>query len=242
MSYITWTPHAVSSEAKPWAALAWRIVEAQHVASTMKTVDDATEQDILEMLLESSKPPQPAATARLDYLLATPFRYDPLRSGSRFRGVNDPGVFSGAGSVRTACAELGYWRWKFLQDAVDLTQIEPVPFTAFCVQLATEAVDLRLPPFAADPDDWTHPYDYSATQNFARIAREAGIGGILYSSVRDPEPGWCVAVLDPAAFASPKPEPAMQTWWLAVQQDAVVWRRDTERLMFATNHWQTTSA
>lgn len=242
MSYITWTPHAVSSEAKPWAALAWRIVEAQHVASTMKIVDDATEQDVLEMLLESSKPPQPAATARLDYLLATPFRYDPLRSGSRFRGVNDPGVFYGAGSVRTACAELGYWRWKFLQDAVDLKQIEPVPFTAFCVQLATEAVDLRLPPFAADLDDWTHPSDYSATQSFARIAREAGIGGILYPSVRDPEPGWCVAVFDPAAFASPKPEPAMQTWWLAVQQDAVVWRRDTERLMFATNRLQTTSA
>lgn len=239
MSYTTWTSHAVSSEARAWKALAWRIIEAQHVASTMKIVDDAAEQDVLEMLLESSKPPQPAATAQLDYLLATPFRYNLLRSGSRFRGVSDPGVFYGAGSVRTACAELGYWRWKFLQDAVDLTQIEPVPFTAFCAQLATAAVDLRQPPFAPDLDSWTHPSDYSATRSFTRIAREAGIGGILYPSVRDPEPGWCVAILDPAAFASPKPDPAMQTWWLAVQQDAVVWRRDTERLMFATGSWQT---
>lgn len=241
MSYITWTPHAVSSEARPWAASAWRIVEAQHVASTMKIVDDVIEQDILEALLESSKPPLLAATDQLDYLLATPFRYDPLRSGSRFRGVNDPGVFYAAESVRTACAELGYWRWRFLQDAFDLEQIEPVPFSAFCVQLATETVDLRLMPFAVDLDDWTHPSDYSATQNFARIAREAGIGGILYPSVRDPEPGGCVAILDPAAFASPKPDPAMQTWWLAVQQDAVVWRRDTERLMFSTSGWKTTS-
>jgi len=71
------------------------------------------------------------------------------------------------------------------------------------------------------------------------IAREARIGGILYPSVRDPAPSWCVAVLDPAAFASPEPDPVMQTWWLAVQQDGVVWRRDNERLEFAARPWQT---
>ena len=37
----TWTPPAVSSEARPWVGRAWRMVEAQHVASTMKIVDDA---------------------------------------------------------------------------------------------------------------------------------------------------------------------------------------------------------
>ena len=213
------------------------MVEAQHVASTMKIVDDAAEQDVLEMLLEGSKPPQPSTVSRLDYLLATPFRYDPLRGGSRFRGATDPGVFYGAESVRTACAELGYWRWKFLKDAVDLERLEPVAHTAFRVGLATDVVDLREPPFATDLSAWRHPTDDSATQAFARVAREANIGGILYPSVRDPEPGWCVAVLEPAAFASSKPDPAMQTWWLAVQQDAVVWRRDSERLVFASTPW-----
>jgi len=239
VSCTTWTPLAVSSEARAWSAPAWRMVEAQHVASTMKIVDDAAEQDLLEALLEGSKPPQPSTVAKLNYLLATPFRYDPPRGGSRFRGATDPGVFYGAESVRTACAELGYWRWKFLKDAVDLERIEPVAHTAFRVELATDVVDLSQPPFVANLSAWRHPADYSATQAFARIAREARIGGILYPSVRDPAPSWCVAVLDPAAFASPEPDPAMQTWWLAVQQDAVVWRRDNERLEFAARPWQT---
>ena len=84
----------------------------------MKLVDDAAQQDVLEMLLEGSKPPLPSSASRLHYLLATPFRYHPLRSGSRFRGPTDAGVFYGGECARTTCAELGYWRWKFLQDAV----------------------------------------------------------------------------------------------------------------------------
>ena len=67
----------------------------------MKLVDDAAQQDVLEMLLEGSKPPLPSSASRLHYLLATPFRYDPRRGGSRFRGATDPGVFYGAQRVRT---------------------------------------------------------------------------------------------------------------------------------------------
>lgn len=89
------------------------MVEAQHTASTMKIVDSRDEQDVLE----ESKPARPAAAEALDFLLATPFRYDPRRGGSRFRAATDPGVFYGAESVRTAGAKLGYWRWRFLIDA-----------------------------------------------------------------------------------------------------------------------------
>jgi hypothetical protein len=113
----------------------------------MKLVDNRDEQDLLEPLLESSRPAQPADTTALDYLLATLFRYGPKRGGSRFRAVTDPGVFDGAESVRTAGAELGYWRWKFLKDAVDLDRIEPVAHTAFQVVVATPVVDLQRPPF-----------------------------------------------------------------------------------------------
>ena len=237
MSCTTWTPRAVSSEARSWAAPLWRMVEAQHVASTMKIVDDAAEQDLLEKLLEDHKPPRPSNVAGLHYLLATPFRYPTQRGGSRFRSATDPGVFYGAGSVRTACAELGYWRWKFLTEAVDLDRIEPVAHTAFRVHMATDVIDLRRPPFDTDSCAWQHPTDYSATQALARVTREASIGAILYTSVRDPEPGWCAAVLDPAAFARPKPDPAMQTWWLTVQNAAVVWRRDSEHLFFNADSW-----
>lgn len=232
MSSSTWTPLAVSSEARDWRASIWRIVEAQHVASTMKIVDDAAEQDLLESLLETSKPPLPDPTDGLDYLLATPFRYSPARPGSRFRAVTDPGVFYGAATVRTACAELGYWRWKFLQDAEDLDKIGPVAHTAFRAEVYTTAVDLRADPFGKDAAYWTHPTDYTATQSFARIARAAGVGAIVYRSVRHPEPSWCLAVLTPGAFAGKKPHPARQNWWLAVHPGEVVWRRDHRVMVF----------
>ena len=38
MSPITWTPTALASEARPWHGRAWRVVEDQRVASTMKLV------------------------------------------------------------------------------------------------------------------------------------------------------------------------------------------------------------
>lgn len=237
MSFTTWTPHAVSSEARPWQGAVWRMVEAQHIASTMKIVDTRDEQDLLEALLESSKPAPPAAAQQLDYLLATPFRYDSLRGGSRFRGAADPGVFYGAESVRTAAAELGFWRWKFLKDAADLERLEPVAHTAFKADVATTTVDLRLEPFAKDEATWKHPSDYAATQAFARVAREANVGAILYPSVRDPQTGWCLVLLTPVGFAKSKPHAQTQTWFLAVSQNGVSWRRESEAWEFSTASW-----
>jgi len=236
VSCTTWTPREVLAEATRWSAAAWRVVEAQHVAATMKLVDDAAEQDVLEALLEESKPPRPAGTLHLHYLLATPFRYPPRPGGTRFRGATDPGVFYAAEHVRTACAELGYWRWRFLLDAA-LERIGPVAHTAFRVRLATTIVDLRKPPFDKDAPCWTHPTDYSGTQAFGRTVREADVGAIVYRSVRDPSPAWCVAVLTPTAFASASPQPDRQTWWIAVQSDGVFCRRDGESFVIRSSGW-----
>ena len=237
MSYSTWTPRAVSSEARPWRGVIWRIVEAQHTAATMKLVDSADEQDLLESLLDTGKPAWPDATGHLDYLLATPFRYPPREGGSRFRAGTDPGVFYGAGSVPTACAELGYWRWRFLRDAPTLERLEPVAHTAFRSRIDAPVVDLRKPPFDQDEALWRHPTDYGPCQAFARIAREAGAHGIHYTSVRDPDGGWCLAVLDPAAFPRPRPLEGNQTWWLAVSLHEVVWRRRQASLVVDMRRW-----
>ena len=237
MSFNTWMPAALASEARPWTGSVWRMVEAQHTASTMKIVDTNDEQNLLESLLEGSKPAQPAATQDLDYLLATPFRYYPARPGSRFRAVTDPGVFYGAESVRTASAELGYWRWQFLKDAVDLDKLQPVAHTAFSAEVKTQVIDLRLPPFREQASSWSHPSDYTATQALAQVARTAQVGAIQYASVRDPQPAWCLALLTPQGFAKPKPNPLMQTWWLAVHQDAVTWRRDNASMTFFSTDW-----
>jgi hypothetical protein len=78
--------------------------------------------------LDKSKPTVPSAAADLHYLLATPFRYtSPI--GSRFRAPADPGVWYGAEKERTACAELGFWRWRFLMDTSGLDSLGPSPQT-----------------------------------------------------------------------------------------------------------------
>jgi hypothetical protein len=239
VSSPTWTPAALSSEARDLSFKAWRMVEAQHLASTSKIVDTRAEQELLEDILEERKPPIPQEAADLHYLLFSPFRYETRHpSGSRFRAVNDPGVFYAAETVRTAAAEVGYWRWRFLQDTAGLERLQPCSFTAFRVPIKTRCVDLREPNFDSDASQWQHPSDYSATQSFGRIARDAGIGAILYQSVRDPEQHFCVAVLTPLAFAAKKPDSATQTWMLTISTEEAIWiRQDDESFSFQTSQW-----
>ena len=240
MSSTTWTPQEVRSEAKRFAGDVWRAVEAQHVASTMALCDTLDEQKVLEELVDEGKPRRPAAAARLHYLLSTPFRYRPPRHGSRFRGPNDPGVFYAADEVRTACAELGYWRWRHLADSPSLTAMPVKPQTVFRTRLAASTIDLRRAPWVADRARWTDPDDYAACQALARIARAAPVQAIRYVSVRDPRHGGCAALLDPAGFAKRDPL-EQQTWMLSVARDRVIWQRThalaSEEHEFVTAMW-----
>ena len=236
MSFSTWTPRAVASKAATATARLWRAVEAQHIASTLRLVDDLEEQRLLEDILEATKPAIPAPAKTLQYLLFTPFRYPPQR-GSRFRALDDPGVFYGAGTVRTACAELGYWRWRFLTDSKGLTNLGPAQQTLFQVGVKTLAVDLEKPPFARHAGLWQDPDDYRATQVFAKAARKVSIGLIQYRSVRDPEPGRCGAVLRPDAFSSPNPTAPQQTWLLTVTKEFAIWQREREAFEFDMRRW-----
>lgn len=221
-----WTTLAVASEARPAALDLWRAVEAQHVASTMALVDTVAEQAVLERLVESSKPPVPRDVAQINlhWLLFTPFRYVPPPGGSRFRGPNDPGVFYGADHARTACAEVGYWRWRHLRDTRALAAMPPRSQTVFKVLVAGSAVDLRDPPFDRDRATWTDRSDYTACQAIGRVAREARVQWLRYESVRDSRHGGCGVVLDAAAFASRVPT-EQQGWILTVTQARVVWLR-----------------
>jgi hypothetical protein len=225
-SLTTWTTRAVASEARLGALDLWRAVEAQHVASTMALVDTVAEQAVLERLVEASKPPVPREVAALDlhWLLFTPFRYAPPPGGSRFRGPNDPGVFYGAEQARTACAELGYWRWRHLRDSPGIPAMPPRPQTVFKVPVSGAAIDLRNPPFNRDRERWTHGSDHTDCQAIGRAAREAAVQWVRYESVRNSRHGGCGAVLDAAAFASRVPV-EQQGWILTVTQTRVVWQR-----------------
>lgn len=201
----------------------WRAVEAQHVVSTMPLVDTRGEQHLLEQLIEDAKPPLAPGSSHLHYLLATPFRYrNPW--GSRFRAPMDPGILYGAEEQRTACAELGYWRWRFLLDCPALARLEPAPQTVFQCLVRGPGIDCRQPPLDAQRDAWTDPLDYAACQALGRAARDAGVGVIRYASVRDPLHGACGAVLTPDAIAHPAPV-AQEAWHLMVTRERVRWWR-----------------
>ena len=184
MSSTTWTPRAVASNAAPLRHALWRAVEAQHVVATMALVDTLDEQHVLERLLDDEQAAGPRGAAYLHYLLFTPFRYPPPPGGSRFRGPTDPGVFYGADEIRTACAELGYWRWRHLLDTPALTAM-PAGRRRCSVKLATDAVDLRgavrARSAALDRSRAT-----TARCQRSPAAREANVGAIRYESVRDP--------------------------------------------------------
>ena len=231
MSSPTWTPRAVASEARPVELELWRAVEAQHVASTRRLVDSNAEQAVLEEVLERSKPAISEGLGKLHYLLSTPFRYPPGMHGSRFRSAADPGVFYAAEERRTACAEVGYWRWRFVADSAGLSSLGPSAQTLFRVKAKGRAVDLRKKPFVRDRAKWRHPSGYAPTQAFARAAREAPVGILRYESVRDPAQGGCAVLLDPATFAKRAPV-AQQTWLLTVTRDASAWQRDGEAFEF----------
>ena len=233
MSSTTWTPRAVASRAAPETLALWRAVEAQHVVSTMPLVGSLEEQRVLEEIIEETKPRLPPGAQGLDYLLATPFRYPPPPGGSRFRGAAAPGVFYGADERRTACAELGYWRWRFLLDTAALDSIAPAPQTLFRARAQGACVDLRAKPFQRDRTRWTHPSDYSGTQAFADTCRDAGVALIRYESVRDPHKGGCAAVLEPQALAGTRRPIESQTWYLHVARRGVAWKREGESFEFA---------
>ncbi|MEQ9812821.1 MAG: RES family NAD+ phosphorylase [Azospirillaceae bacterium] len=223
MSSPIWTPAALSSETRPFQGEIWRLVEAQHRVSTMGLVDDLVEQDLLERLLEETKPPVPPECRHLDYLLAAPFRYGRYPDDSRFRRRGgSAGVFYGAPSVRTAVAELSFYRVLFFAESPET----PFPdsateFTAFTAAIATDrAIDLTRPPFDADQARWGHPVDYGPCLALADAARQAAVEAIGYRSVRDPAGGDNLAVLTCAAFARPSPV-RRQTWRLLVAASGV---------------------
>jgi hypothetical protein len=231
-----WTPPAVDSEAGPATRRLWRAVEAQHVASTLRLVAGVEEQSVLEGILDRSKPALPENAADLHYLLATPFRYvSPI--GSRFRAPADAGVWYGAEKERTACAELGFWRWRFLMDSAGLESLGPSPQTVFRAGIDGRMVDLTETPFKRARPAWTDPNDYAACQRFAQVAREADVAAIRYESVRDPEHAAAVAVLQPSCFKPRRPL-EQRIWLLTVRPEAAIWQREGASHEFLATDWR----
>ena len=218
-----------------YAGLAWRLVEAQHVVSTLKLVESLAEQAVLEDILEAAKPPMPEPCAHLHYLLSTPFRYRPYPHGSRFRRAGlTPGVWYGAERVETSVAELAFYRALFYAESPTIPfPVSSAAHTAFAVPLATGAMaDTTRPPLDTRATDWTDPVDYAPCQALAEEVRAAGGDLIRYASVRDPDGGAALAVLTCAVFAATEPQET-QSWQLRISRGGVIAVRDFPRAMLA---------
>jgi len=131
----------------PRSGLIWRLVEGQHQISTMKLVDTTQEQELLEILLDETKPPIPPDCVHLHYLMFTPFRYS--KYASRFRKSGDLyGVYYGAEEVETALAEITFHRLLRFADSPTVPWPKnPIGFTSFSTRFETaRCLDLTAPP------------------------------------------------------------------------------------------------
>jgi hypothetical protein len=225
MSSTTSTRAAPSSDASPSSGICWRVVEAQHYISTLKLVDSVEEQEVLERLVEASKPAVPRECRHLDYLLSTPFRYgSPYPTGSRFRraGLTE-GVFYASDQPETAIAEVAFYRLLFYAESPSTPwPANPSEYTAFAAGYATKrSIDLTTGRYRRRRRLWTQLTDYAACQALAEAARAGGIELIRYMSVRDPGQGMNVALLSCRAFSTPKPV-RRQSWHLRLGDAGVL--------------------
>lgn len=226
MSSSIWTRCAGDSEIQALRLMPWRAVESQHQLSTRKLVDTRAEQELLETLIDRVKPP--AVASRQHFLLTTPFRYPPLRHGSRFGTRHERGIWYGSETRDTAFAEVAYYRMVFLEGSQ--ADLEPVTteLSAFRASARSKrGVDLAVKPFVKYRDRIASPVSYNDSQALGAVMRASGVELIRYPSARAPS-GINVAAFTPAVFGKAKPRD-FETWHCTATRATVELVRHLER-------------
>ncbi|HNA30855.1 MAG TPA: RES family NAD+ phosphorylase [Thiobacillaceae bacterium] len=225
---VDWAP--VLAEARPGvvAGTLLRLVESQAQVATVRLVSSLERQGLLEEMLEATKPALPNSAGNLHYLLASPFRYPPLKHGSRFGRRHEPSLFYGALDTSALMAESAYYRFVFWQGmAVPPPGRLLTQHTLFAAGYrADPGLDLREPPFAAHLERLANPVDYLASQDLGTRLRDLGLAGFQYASARDPQGGGNVALFTPKAFTAAAP----------LFQEAWSCETDAERVRFRAHY------
>jgi hypothetical protein len=191
-----------------------RMVESQEQVATNQLVSSLGHQAALEDMLEATKPPVRTGSGQLHYLLATPFRYPPLKWGSRFGKRNEPSLFYGSLEARTLLSESAYYRFVFWHGmATPPRRKLDTQHTMFGAEYRTDrGLRLQTEHFVAHRAALVHPSDYRASQELGAKMRATGIQAFEFVSARDLLGGINVALFTPEAFA--KAEPITQSAWL----------------------------
>ena len=233
MSSSIWTRCAGDSEIRALLLAPWRAVEAQHQLSTRKLVDSREEQELLEILIDRVKPPAVEGAASQHYLLTTPFRYPPLRHGSRFGTRRERGIWYGSETHETMFAEVAYYRLRFLSRSSAEVGTVTTQLTAFRVNAkSARGIDLVAKPFAAHRATIASPSSYGETQALGGAMRAAGVELIRYPSARDAGGGANVAAFTPKVFGRSKPRD-QETWHCLATREVVELTRHHSRDAFS---------
>lgn len=204
-----------------------RVVESQEQGATVGLVEDLDEQSLLEELLEAHKPSLPPGTERLHYLLATPFRYPPLKHGSRFGTRHEPSILYGSLNIGTGLAETAYYHFVFL-DGME----EPPPAAKIDIELTSfefsvasgSAVRLEWPPFLEHHAALADRARYEATQALGSAMRAAGVECFTYVSARDPDVGVNAGLFEPTALRNAAPKNHLR-WECQMRAEQVSFRQ-----------------
>lgn len=211
---VDWDACVAGTQPLKLAGTLLRLVESQEQVATSQLVGSLERQAVLEDMLEATKPRLRKGTESLHYLLATPFRYPPLKHGSRFGTRSEPSLLYGSLATRTVLAEAAYYRFVFWHGmATPPTGKLDTQHTLFgAAYRSGHGLRLQAPPLAEHQDSLANPSDYRASQALGTAMRAAGIEAFEFVSARDPDGGVNVALFTPAALA--KKEPVSQEAWL----------------------------
>jgi hypothetical protein len=206
----------------------YRTVEGQSASATRKLTDNVKQHEILEKMLERSKPVAPEENSRgkLRFLLFTPFRYPPLNDGGRFHRITEQSVFYGAEALQTSLAERAYRRFCAMQNTTAYLKESQIQETSFqvCVQSA-KAILLTEEPFRVNAAQINDPTSHRYSQIIGTEMREAGAELFTYFSARNPQ-GINVGLFTPEAFSLNQPVKSSEIHWnLFVTPDKIeFWR------------------
>jgi hypothetical protein len=213
VSFNTWTPAAVSSEAfdlgRARCGAWWK-----HATHGIHHEDRGQQRRArLAGVLagrQQTRPTRPPRCRGWTTCWPHHFGMTPCVAAPGFRAVTDPG--------RVLRSRVGHappvQSWAtgaggFLKDAVDLDKLQPVAHTAFsAAQSAPRVIDVRLPPFSAQSRCLVTPH---RLQRHPRPwpRSHAQLGWVASTTPRcvTRSPAWCLALLDAKSVCQTQAQP-----------------------------------
>lgn len=134
-------------------------------------------------------------------MLLTPFRYPPLRFGSRFGSVFERGLFYASTDVNTAATEKAFYRLFLAKGTKGKVGGRNINYTSFESKILTNyGADLTKHPFTSFQDQISSKTAYQETQSLGSNLREAAVQAFLAPCARTKTKSSNLNVFSPLAF------------------------------------------